>query len=79
MVTYFNRVKVFAESQYRTLNSSLVLGESTGKRYAALFAPRQRQTKKLLSAPTHLSINQSSSARQETLSAVIDQEEANNL
>ena len=75
----FNRVKVFADNQYSALYSSLVFGESFGKRYAALFAPGQRQARKLLSVPTRLSINQSSSARQETLPAVIDQEEVNKL
>ncbi|XP_065886420.1 uncharacterized protein [Dysidea avara] len=72
-----SQVKVFADNQYSALYSSLVFGESFGKRYAALFAPGQRQARKLLSVPTRLSINQSSSARQETLPAVIDQEEVN--
>jgi len=75
----FDRVKVFADSQYRALYSSLVLGESSGKHYATLFAPGQRQARKLLSVPTRLSINQRDSARQETLPAVIDQEEVNKL
>jgi len=79
VITDFNRVKVFADSQYRTLYSSLVLEESSGKRYAALFAPGQRQVRKLLSVPTRVSINQSSSAKQETPPAVINQEEVNKL
>ena len=51
------RVKVFADNQYKTLYSSLVLGEAAGKRYATLFTPGQSSTRKLQAVSTRLSIN----------------------
>ena len=48
---------MFADNQYKTLYSSLVLGEAAGKRYATLFTPGQRPTRKLQATSTRVSIN----------------------
>jgi len=49
---------VFTDNQYRTLFSSVVLGDTAGERYSTLFTPGQRPTRKLQAIPTRLSINQ---------------------
>ena len=49
---------MFADNQYKTLYSSVVLGEATGKHYTTLFTPGQWPTRKLRTLPTRVSINQ---------------------
>lgn len=74
------RVKVFADNQYKTLYSSVVLGEAAGKRYSTLFTPGQRPTRKLQAVPTRLSINQlEHKDKQDTRPTVINQAEVNKL
>lgn len=76
----FSRVKVFAENQYKTLFSSIALGEAAGKRYTTLFTPGQRRTRKLQGVSTRLSINQLETQNEQfPHSTAIDQEEVNKL
>lgn len=71
---------MFADNQYKTLYSSLVLGEAAGKRYTTLFTPGQRPTRKLHATSTRLSINLMEGKReQDTRPAAINQAEVDKL
>ena len=73
------RVKIFTDNQYKTLYSSLVLGEAAGKHYSTLFTPGQRPTRKLQAVPTHLSINQLERKDKQDTQPMINQAEVNKL
>ena len=71
---------MFTDNQYRTLFSSVVLGEAPGKRYTTLFTPGQQPTRKLQAVSTRLSINQfESKNEQDNQPTFINQEQVNKL